>query len=187
MAAWVRLPLRVRSEVSEFSQGRRMRRPVTTGCMRRGGEACLATTKIHLSWRPIGDRPDGGSPPRAVVIFSLQPIRRSVCEPPVPPSAWIPVYSIPIDRRSLLTSVAALGGTLTLGFEIPGGPRPAEAETAGAEVNAWILIAPDDSVTIRVAKAEMGQGVLTALPMLVAEELECDWSKGKTAHAPPEE
>jgi len=97
------------------------------------------------------------------------------------------VYSIPIDRRSLLTSVAALGGTLTLGFEIPGGPRPAEAETAGAEVNAWILIAPDDSVTIRVAKAEMGQGVLTALPMLVAEELECDWSKVKTEYVAPEE
>jgi len=76
------------------------------------------------------------------------------------------VSSIPIDRRSLLTSVAALGGTLMLGFEIPGGPRPAEAEAAGAEVNAWILIAPDDSITMRVAKAEMGQGVLTALPML---------------------
>jgi isoquinoline 1-oxidoreductase beta subunit len=97
------------------------------------------------------------------------------------------VYSVPIDRRSLLTSVAALGGTLALGFEIPGGARPAEAETAGAEVNAWILIAPDDSVTMRVAKAEMGQGVLTALPMLVAEELECDWSKVKTEYVAPEE
>ena len=95
--------------------------------------------------------------------------------------------SIPIDRRSLLTSVAALGGTLALGFEIPGGARPAEAEAAGAEVNAWILIAPDDSVTIRVAKAEMGQGVSTALPMLVAEELECDWSKVRTEYVAPEE
>ncbi|MFZ1095080.1 MAG: molybdopterin cofactor-binding domain-containing protein, partial [Xanthobacteraceae bacterium] len=95
--------------------------------------------------------------------------------------------SIPIDRRSLLTSVAALGSTLALGFEIPGGARPAEAEAAGAEVNAWILIAPDDSVTIRVAKAEMGQGVSTALPMLVAEELECDWSKVRTEYVAPEE
>jgi isoquinoline 1-oxidoreductase beta subunit len=74
-----------------------------------------------------------------------------------------------------------------LGFEIPGVPCAAEAEAAGAEVNAWILIAPDDFVTIRVAKAEMGQGVLTALPMLVAEELECDWSKVKTEYVAPEE
>ncbi len=95
--------------------------------------------------------------------------------------------SLPIDRRLLLASVAALGGTLALGFEIPGGLRAAEAESAGAEVNAWILIAPDDSVTIRVAKAEMGQGVLTALPMLVAEELECDWSKVKTEYVAPQD
>jgi len=74
-----------------------------------------------------------------------------------------------------------------LGFEIPGVPCAAEAEAAGAEVNAWILIAPDDSITMRVAKAEMGQGVLTALPMLVAEELECDWSKVKTEYVAPEE
>jgi isoquinoline 1-oxidoreductase beta subunit len=101
------------------------------------------------------------------------------------------VNSIPIDRRSLLASVAALGGTLALGFEL-GGPRLAHAQAAGTqaagtEVNAWILIAPDDSVTIRVARAEMGQGVLTALPMLVAEELECDWSKVRTELVAPQD
>jgi isoquinoline 1-oxidoreductase beta subunit len=97
------------------------------------------------------------------------------------------VSSISIDRRSLVASVAALGGALTLGFRLPHGPQPADAEEAGAEINAWIVIAPDDSVTIRVAKAEMGQGVLTALPMLVAEELECAWSKVRAEFVAPEE
>ena len=54
--------------------------------------------------------------------------------------------------------------------------RDAEAP----EVTAWVVIQPDDSVVIRVARAEMGQGVLTGLAMLVAEELECDWSKVRT-------
>ena len=93
----------------------------------------------------------------------------------------------PINRRSLLASVAAVGGSLALGFEIPFGPRPAQALNAGAEITAWIVIAPDDSIIIRVAKSEMGQGVLTALPMLVAEELECDWSKVRAQYAAPEE
>ena len=57
------------------------------------------------------------------------------------------------------------------------GLRPAVAAEAPAEVGAWIVIDPDDSVTIRVSKSEMGQGIFTALPMLVAEELGCDWRK----------
>jgi isoquinoline 1-oxidoreductase subunit beta len=93
----------------------------------------------------------------------------------------------PIDRRSLLASIAAAGSSLTLGFNIPFGARPAQAGGEGAEITAWIVIAPDDSVIIRVAKSEMGQGVLTALPMLVAEELECDWSKVRAQYAAPEE
>ena len=52
---------------------------------------------------------------------------------------------------------------------------------------AWIVIAPDDWVTIRVARSEMGQGVFTALPMLVAEELGCDWAKVRAEFVPPEE
>src|SRR5713101_426422 len=93
----------------------------------------------------------------------------------------------PINRRSLLASVAALGGSLALGFEIPFGSRPAQASSAGTEITAWIVIAPDDSIIIRVAKSEMGQGVLTALPMLIAEELECDWSKVRAEYAAPDE
>src|SRR6266567_2907843 len=92
-----------------------------------------------------------------------------------------------IDRRSFLASVAAVGGSLALGFEIPFGPQPVRAADGAAEINAWVVIEPKDTVVIRVAKSEMGQGSFTALSMLVAEELECDWSKVKAEFAPPHE
>jgi isoquinoline 1-oxidoreductase subunit beta len=92
-----------------------------------------------------------------------------------------------IDRRSFLASVAAVGGALALGFEIPFGPRAGRASVPAKEITAWIVIEPDDTVIIRVAKSEMGQGSFTALAMLVAEELECDWSKVKAEFAPPHE
>jgi isoquinoline 1-oxidoreductase subunit beta len=92
-----------------------------------------------------------------------------------------------IDRRAFLASVAAVGGALALGFEIPFGPQAGRASAATREITAWIVIEPDDTVVIRVAKSEMGQGSFTALAMLVAEELECDWSKVKAEFAPPHE
>jgi len=93
-----------------------------------------------------------------------------------------------LDRRSFLASIAAVGGSLVLGFEIPLGPaRATHAAASAREITAWIVIEPDDTVIIRVAKSEMGQGSFTALPMLVAEELECDWSKVKAEFAPPHE
>ena len=89
-----------------------------------------------------------------------------------------------MTRRSFLVSVAAVGGGMAFGFHLPAGSPPGEAEAAqAAEVNAWIVIEPDDTVRIRVARSEMGQGSFTALPMLVAEELECDWSKVKAEYA----
>ena len=78
------------------------------------------------------------------------------------------------------------GGALTLGFDIPFG-RTARAEDRPAEITAWIVIAPDDRVTIRIARSEMGQGITTALPMLVAEELGCDWANVRSEFVAPEE
>src|SRR5215467_7451564 len=92
-----------------------------------------------------------------------------------------------VDRRSFLASVAAVGGALALGFEIPFGAPAVHASNAAREITAWIVIEPDETVIIRVAKSEMGQGSFTALPMLVAEELECDWSKVKAEFVSPQE
>ncbi len=91
-----------------------------------------------------------------------------------------------IDRREFLVSVAAAAGGLALGFDLPIGSST-EAAAGAPEITAWIVIHPDDTVIIRVARSEMGQGTLTALPMLVAEELECDWSKVRTEFPRPDE
>src|SRR5437870_12557173 len=80
---------------------------------------------------------------------------------------------------------AAAGGGLALGFHLPLGLPPAMAQEAGTEVNAWVLIKPDDTVVIRIARVDMGQGTLTGLAQLVAEELECDWSKVTWDYPPP--
>ena len=55
------------------------------------------------------------------------------------------------------------------------------------EINAWVVIHPDDKVVIRIARSEMGQGTLTGLAQLVAEELECDWTKVTTEYPTPGE
>lgn len=81
-----------------------------------------------------------------------------------------------LDRRSFLIGSASAVGGLSVGFNIPFGDEAAAAE-ATPEVNAWVVIRPDETVIIRIARSEMGQGTLTGLAQLVAEELECDWSK----------
>jgi isoquinoline 1-oxidoreductase beta subunit len=92
-----------------------------------------------------------------------------------------------ISRRFVLTSLAAAGGGLALGFRLPADLAAAAAAAGPAEVNAWVVIQPDDTVVIRVARSEMGQGITTSLPMLVAEELGCDWSKVRAEFPSPEE
>ena len=83
-----------------------------------------------------------------------------------------------LSRRTFIVTSAAAGGGLALGFHMPFGIDTAAAQSAeGAEVNAWVVIKPDDTTVIRIARSEMGQGTLTGLAMLVAEELECDWKK----------
>jgi isoquinoline 1-oxidoreductase subunit beta len=86
-------------------------------------------------------------------------------------------YMPKINRRAFVVSAAAAGG-LAIGLDLPfGGPQVIRAQDGSPEVNAWVVIRPDDTVVIRVARSEMGQGTLTGLAQLVAEELECDWSK----------
>jgi isoquinoline 1-oxidoreductase beta subunit len=89
-------------------------------------------------------------------------------------------------RRGFLKASAAAG--LVVGFHLP--PRRALAQQAGAagappEINAWVAIAPDDTVTIRMARSEMGQGTRTGLVQLVAEELDCEWSRIRTEYVTP--
>ena len=90
-----------------------------------------------------------------------------------------------IDRRSFLIGTAAVGGGLTLGLHIPFGAGVVRAQDGSPEVTAWVVIRPDDTVVIRIARSEMGQGTLTGLAQMVAEELECDWSKVTTEYPTP--
>jgi len=90
------------------------------------------------------------------------------------------------QRRAFLKASAAAGGGLVLEFSLPFVARAA-AGGPPAEVNAWIVIHPDDRVVIRIARSEMGQGTLTALAQLVAEELDCDWNKVSAEFASPNE
>jgi isoquinoline 1-oxidoreductase subunit beta len=84
-----------------------------------------------------------------------------------------------MNRRQFIVSSAAAGGSLALGFHIPasGQKTTAASASAGTEVNAWVVVNPDDTCVIRVARSEMGQGTHTGLAQLVVEELECDWNK----------
>ncbi len=83
--------------------------------------------------------------------------------------------ALPISRRNFVVGGAALGGGLSLGFVVPFSASASDAP----EVNAWIVIRPDETIVIRIARAEMGQGT-PGLAQLVAEELDCDWSKVST-------
>jgi isoquinoline 1-oxidoreductase beta subunit len=97
-----------------------------------------------------------------------------------------------MNRRQFMLTTSVVGGAFVLGFVLPS--RQVEAATiaekpwmppttGGAEINAWLVVGSDDTVTIRVAQSEMGEGVFTSMPMLVAEELECDWTKVRAEYA----
>ncbi|OWJ63576.1 xanthine dehydrogenase family protein molybdopterin-binding subunit [Inquilinus limosus] len=91
-----------------------------------------------------------------------------------------------VSRRGFMVSAAAAIGGLSLGFRVPFAGEALAAE-AVPEVNAWVVIQPDETVVIRIARAEMGQGTLTGLAQLVAEELGCDWSRVTTEYPTPGE
>ena len=99
-----------------------------------------------------------------------------------------------LSRRRFLGTSAAAAGTLVVGFHIPfAGDASAQRTSTAApgaatpEINAWVVVKPDDTVVIRIARSEMGQGSLTGLAQLVAEELDCNWSKVTTEYPTPGE
>ena len=84
----------------------------------------------------------------------------------------------PVNRRSFLKTGAAVGGGLLVGFQLP---IKGQAQTAGPlKLNAFVKVGTDDTVTLEIHKSEMGQGTVTSLSQLLAEELECDWKKIRT-------
>ena len=92
-----------------------------------------------------------------------------------------------VDRRTFLKVGAAAGGGLIVGGYLSSLEDFDGATAAAAgifEPNVWLRIAPDDTVTIMLSQLEMGQGVMTSMPMLVAEELDADWTKIKTEWTP---
>src|SRR5499426_1404521 len=93
--------------------------------------------------------------------------------------------ALKIDRRSFLVGTAAAGGGLALGLNLPLGGGVVRAQDGSPELNAWVVIRPDDTVVVRVARSEMGQGTITGLAQMVAEELEADWSKVTTEYPTP--
>ncbi|MBM2812742.1 MAG: xanthine dehydrogenase family protein molybdopterin-binding subunit [Chloroflexi bacterium] len=103
-----------------------------------------------------------------------------------------------MNRREFLSATASVGGAMVLGFWLP--PESAHAQAAVSadkavrpepwyrdavvpEINAWLTVGPDDTVTIRVAQVDLGTGVMTTNAMIVAEELQCDWSKVRSEYA----
>ena len=95
-----------------------------------------------------------------------------------------------LNRRHFIGTAALAGGGLALGWSVPGTLKAFAQKPIGdaaAEVGIWVAIKPDDTVMVRIARSEMGQGTLTGLAQLVAEELECDWSKVKAEYVKPED
>ena len=98
---------------------------------------------------------------------------------------------VPVTRRHFLKVSAAAGGGMLIGFCIPGAfaasvqPKPWTRLPEGAEINAWLAIDAEGNVTIRVPHTEMGQGALTAVSMMIAEELDVDWTRVRAVFADP--
>src|SRR6202171_3384984 len=92
-----------------------------------------------------------------------------------------------LSRRKFLVGSAVAGGGLALGIPLPFGIAEADAAAGAAvpEINGWVVVKPASACVIRIARSEMGQGTLTGLAQLVAEELECDWKKVTTESPTP--
>lgn len=93
--------------------------------------------------------------------------------------------SMELDRRRFVVGAAVSGMGLSIGFPLFPDGAVADASRTKSEINAWVVVKPDDTVIIRIARSEMGQGTLTGLAQLVAEELACDWSRVTTEFPTP--
>lgn len=93
--------------------------------------------------------------------------------------------SLKLDRRQFVVGAGVSGVGFSIGFPLHADEAAADAPGAKPEINAWVVVMPDDTVIIRVARSEMGQGTLTGLAQLVAEELACDWSRVTTEFPTP--
>jgi len=100
-------------------------------------------------------------------------------------------HDLALSRRALISAMLSAGGGLAVGVFVPsfaqakqlGAVLSGDESLAPREMNAFIVIDPDNTVTVRLPHTEMGQGAATALSMIVAEELECDWTKVQCEHA----
>lgn len=92
----------------------------------------------------------------------------------------MPKIGLPLSRRALILSAAAVGGGLVVGLRISGLASLNRFDREAVEIHNWITVAPDSTTTIRIARMEMGQGVMTSMAQLLAEELAVDWSKVRT-------
>ena len=95
---------------------------------------------------------------------------------------------ITLRRRAFLATATAVGGGLSLGWSVPeaGAATGAPMGASGAELGVWVVIQPDDTTIVRIARSEMGQGTLTGLAQLVADELDADWRFIKAEYVAPE-
>jgi isoquinoline 1-oxidoreductase beta subunit len=91
--------------------------------------------------------------------------------------------TLPTGRRAFLLKSAAATGGLMIGFHLPESALGADTAARAREVTHWIVIQPDETVVIRIARSELGQGTFTGLAQLIAEELECDWNKVRPEYA----
>ncbi|MFL5147858.1 MAG: molybdopterin cofactor-binding domain-containing protein [Microvirga sp.] len=93
--------------------------------------------------------------------------------------------ALQVSRRKFLAGSTAATAGLSLGFHVPFAGNAAAQGAMAPELNAWVVIRPDDTIVVRIARSEMGQGTLTGLAQLVVEELEGDWSKVTTEYPTP--
>ena len=90
-----------------------------------------------------------------------------------------------VSRRNFIGGSAVAAGGLVVAFHIPFSGEAVAQTAMPTEVNAWVVVKPDDSIVIRIARSEMGQGTLTGLAQLVAEELDANWAKVTTEYPTP--